>query len=505
MPSTRYALDFREEASNEQKEYSPFNSKSDYNVLLELQKDINQTLKLLPLKILGTGTNKQIAMKRFNLILATIFVLIASAFAYAQESLPNLVRRIKPSVVLVVLYDANGKKIGTGSGFCVAPGQVITNYHVVKIASRVEVHTATGGVYPVSDFSTTNEQDDLAVLRIAANSAQLPPLPVARTLPEEGERVIVIGSPRGLEGSVSDGIVSSVRSVRTGKILQITAPISQGSSGSPVVNMRGEVVGVAAGANERGQNLNFAISAESVLALVPSASRATTTNNETTTARKRAVKLFEQGDALMSKNDYARALKYFEQAITEDPDWADGWLVLGVVQKIQNDDKAAIESFQQVLKIGVDPDDEFDTYKFLGELHINLKQYKQAVENYKQAVRLKPDDAESFYRLGGALYGTHQYVEAIDAFKRCLNLKPNYLNANFMLGSVYLSAKQFAESAAILRKEIRLNPRNNNARFNLAIAYHGLGDKDSALSEYETLRRLDPKLAKKLLELLVAN
>jgi hypothetical protein len=94
------------------------------------------------------------------------------------------------------------------------------------------------------------------------------PLSMTISIPEVGERVAVIGSPLGLERTVSDGIVSAVREIPTfGNIYQITAPISPGSSGSPVVNMKGEIIGVATFQYAEGQNLNFAIPAQRITKL----------------------------------------------------------------------------------------------------------------------------------------------------------------------------------------------------------------------------------------------
>ena len=78
----------------------------------------------------------------------------------------------------------------------------------------------------------------------------------------EGQRVLVIGNPDGLEGTVSDGIISAFRSGRS--MIQITAPISPGSSGSPVLDETGQVIGMATLVSKEGQNLNFAISAEAI-------------------------------------------------------------------------------------------------------------------------------------------------------------------------------------------------------------------------------------------------
>jgi hypothetical protein len=102
-------------------------------------------------------------------------------------------------------------------------------------------------------------------------------LTVSREVPEVGERVVVIGSPQLLELTVSEGIVSAIRTeTHKGQAIQMTAPISGGSSSGPVINLRGEVVGVSTFYREGGQNLNFAISGNRIPALTPGPAKALT-------------------------------------------------------------------------------------------------------------------------------------------------------------------------------------------------------------------------------------
>jgi hypothetical protein len=96
-------------------------------------------------------------------------------------------------------------------------------------------------------------------------------LPVADSTPEIGERVLVVGNPLSLEFSVSDGIVAAIRNIpeySSGKVVQITAPVSPGSSGSPVINMQGEAIAVAFYVYFKGENLNFAIPSEKVKEII---------------------------------------------------------------------------------------------------------------------------------------------------------------------------------------------------------------------------------------------
>ncbi len=162
----------------------------------------------------------------------------------------DLVERVMPSIVLIKT-DA-----GTGSGFFVSSaGDILTNYHVIREASYITVTPQNGRSLSAS-LKDYDAKRDMALLTI--NS----PYPVkflniSRTLPRQGEAVIAIGNPKGLSGTVSNGIVSAFRENNTW--VQFTAPISPGSSGGALINLKGEVVGMPTKLRTDGQNLNFAI------------------------------------------------------------------------------------------------------------------------------------------------------------------------------------------------------------------------------------------------------
>lgn len=186
-----------------------------------------------------------------------------------ELSVSAVATQARSSVVVIRTYDDAGEQVALGSGFIVAGGRVVTNAHVVAGASRAEVVGSDGQLLLTTTFAEAlSTEVDLAVL------ARLPGrtrgLPLARGVPALGEHVVVIGAPEGLTYSVTDGIVSGERAIRSGKWLQISAPISAGSSGGPVLNLRGEVVGVSVASLEEGQNLNFAIPAADIRAVINS-------------------------------------------------------------------------------------------------------------------------------------------------------------------------------------------------------------------------------------------
>jgi S1-C subfamily serine protease len=199
-----------------------------------------------------------------------VLVLLSVAAVQAQESLPTLVKRVKPAVVAIATYDASGEALVTGSGFFLRPGQVVTNLHVIRGAVRAEIKTldGKGKIFPVNGTLALDEEGDLALLSVDTPSERPRSTELASELPDEGEPIFVIGNPLKLEGSVSDGIVSAVREVPNSyRIIQITAPISHGNSGSPVFNLKGQVLGVVTIKVTNGQNINLAIAAARVAEL----------------------------------------------------------------------------------------------------------------------------------------------------------------------------------------------------------------------------------------------
>ena len=198
------------------------------------------------------------------MLAAVIMLSYPICFAQRFENYATLVEQVRPSVVLVRAFDASGKALKNGTGFCVGSQLFITNYHVIEGARKVMIRTADDRNISV-EIDSRNKAADLALLK-AGNDVGLKPLRFAASLPKVGTKIIVVGNPLGLTGTASDGIVSAIRSGDE-EYVQITAPISRGSSGSPVLDLDGDVIGVATMVLEGGQNLNFAISSKYIHSL----------------------------------------------------------------------------------------------------------------------------------------------------------------------------------------------------------------------------------------------
>jgi S1-C subfamily serine protease len=239
--------------------------------------------------------------------------LMAACLLSAEENLPALIKRVEPSIVVVITHNHQGKILGQGTGFFVnREGDVITNRHVLEGASTVEIKTNGGEIYKVKRILADDKEGDLIRLEIDLQGDTTRPMPMSASSPEVGERIFVIGTPLGLEKTVSDGIVSAVREIpEFGKIIQLTAPISPGSSGSPVVNMKGEVVGVATFFVIAGQNLNFAVPVERIRGMISDGAKtiAEWGDRKKEEERSEASEIYLLGLRHLWIEDYERALR----------------------------------------------------------------------------------------------------------------------------------------------------------------------------------------------------
>ena len=209
---------------------------------------------------------------RKSVLIILLLLSVTSAFSQRPRPRPTLVQKVKvqapltprqivdkvlPSIVLVVTQDNQGETIAQGSGFIYKPGLVVTNLHVFTRASNAFVRVVGGKVnYKVTGVVGIDIRHDLCIFQIDDNA--IPPLFLSNSIkPSIGDEIFAFGNPKGLEGSVSKGIVSGLK--RDLDLMQIDASISPGSSGGPIVNDRAEVVGIAVSSLVSGQNLNFAI------------------------------------------------------------------------------------------------------------------------------------------------------------------------------------------------------------------------------------------------------
>jgi serine protease Do len=209
---------------------------------------------------------------RINLILALINLsLIHTSAVCAQGDLSALIKKVISSVVVINVFNREGKWRGGGTGFFIKEeGLLVTNRHVIDGRARAVAKLSNGEFLPVRGLLSEDSIGDLVILILEGKGLSFPTLSLTDREVESGQPIVVIGNPLGHEGMVSEGIVWEVRNMPDfGKIILHTAAISEGSSGSPVLNMGGEVIGVVVGHSiVEGQDRNSAISVDRVKGLL---------------------------------------------------------------------------------------------------------------------------------------------------------------------------------------------------------------------------------------------
>ena len=232
----------------------------------------------IPQHSLRVESPRQVLLIVSGAVGLVLFAIIAYRIGNLTSSLTprEIYSRYANRVVTVQAVNSRSELSVEGTGILWRNSAVLTNRHIIAQARKITVKRHDAGVWPLTpgadvEYSVwlSNKEQDWAVIiptvTASGHNDSLAALPVLSTLPAVGEEVIVIGNPAGLTNSLSTGVVAGVRQDSTGDWIQITAAISPGSSGSPVFDIKGRLLGLATMNFMNGQNLNFAISIKPVV------------------------------------------------------------------------------------------------------------------------------------------------------------------------------------------------------------------------------------------------
>lgn len=444
----------------------------------------------------GLPVRQQLKMRT---ILASAIIFVTLSLQTHGQSPPielsALAKRARPAVFLLVTYDASKKELATGSGFTVSrDGTLITNYHVIEKAHSAIVKSESGGFFPIQGLLAVDAANDLAILKIEGKDFPFLNLGSSDNL-EAGVRICVIGSPLGLEGTLSEGIISAVREVAgLRRWLQITASISPGSSGSPVFNSKGEVVGVATMLLRGGQSLNFAIAIEAarkLLTQVESTTKAQPFKESLAVADKNIGTDPDLVAALgaVTSGDYARMLSHAQVLVKKYPEDSLAHFVVGLAYAFLNFTADAINAYQQAIKL---KPDYADAWNNLGSVYRNSGNTAEAINAIKQAVKLKPEDADPWYNLGVVYNDSGRIADAIAAYQQAIRLKTDYADAWFNLGRVYDKNRQITDAITAYQQALTFKPDDVKTLINLGNVYDDAGRIADAISAYKQVIKLDP-------------
>ena len=315
-----------------------------------------------------------------------IFVILLTYFLGSCAPAPDVPQFAEDALAATVyleMTDAQVLPISYGSGFFVSQEHIVTNYHVIAGAAHGTAKiVGKTRRYLIQGIVAIDVDNDLALLQVTIPGVK--PLRLGdNDKVRIGDQVYVAGSPKGLEGTFSDGIISRISRGEDKEYLQMTAPISPGSSGGPVLNSEGKVIGVAFMTIEGGQNLNFAIPSKYVKALL------NTKGTGTPLAQRdhdiSAETYYNRGNTKHDIGFYQNAISDYSKAIRLKPDFVEAYHNRGYTKASLGQHVEAIADFNAVIQLN--PDDA-SAYSNRGLSKAELGQTWAAKQDLRTALKL---------------------------------------------------------------------------------------------------------------------
>ncbi len=434
-------------------------------------------------------------MKKLILYIFLFSIIEVAAQSRGPE---KIYEKVNDAVVRIYTYHDDNSMHGQGSGVILKDkGWIISNYHLLGDASYI--YAEHNGVYiKLDSILATDEKKDILILKLASDkdSKQFKTIPRLRVGNSDnlkvGQRIYAIGSPYGFENTMTEGIISGLRSSfdSSRSFIQISAPISSGSSGGAVLNAKGELIGISTMviAGETAQNLNFALPINDVI-LLSELSIQKSNDPELISV----VEYYRKGQNDYMAQKYYSALDNFRSAlqICNDKEQRGAlYYYMGLsYQRLINYDSAEFyfdKSLHQVISA--------DTYMRLGEIKTDKKDYKLAGLYFEKAISESPNAWEAYNNLGVIYYKQKEYIKAIEQLKFSLKLYPKNPNACYLLGKIAEDTGKDDIAISFYTDAIRLNPQYAEAYLALSGIYLDAGETEKAIRYQQKAYQINPKL-----------
>ena len=335
--------------------------------------------------------NPRKALPYFTVLGLLLFYIIVAA----AQGTEQIAEKTAVATVYLEMTDAGGEILGSGSGFLVERDHIATNFHVIEGAAKgtvTQVNKSTK--YTIEGISATDEENGLALLRVKALGGEPLPLGDSDTV-TASEAVYVAGNPKGVEGVFLNDRVSSLYEVGTKKRFQMTGLIHPSNSGGPVLNTKGQVIGISLIALESGQNLNLAIPSNYLKRLLAQSGKPKPLRQV-----KRSISAethLRRGYAKYRLDQYQAAINDYDAAISLKPDFVSAYYFRGTAKRLLGDYKAAIEDYSTAIDL---KDDFALAYYFRGTIRSDLGEHFIAIQDYNKAIDANPDFAFAYLRRG---------------------------------------------------------------------------------------------------------
>ncbi|MBN2033600.1 MAG: serine protease [Deltaproteobacteria bacterium] len=419
-------------------------------------------------------------MKRESQGILISLIALFAVNVYAKTA-TEVFDQVSPSLVLVRIYDSKVNVMRSGTGVVVSTGVIATNCRLIDDAAKTEVEYQ--GQKYIASLRHCDLDRDVCSLTVSKLKA-----PVARTGStgrlKVGARVFSIGAIEGINPTLSEGTISSVRPGKGGQHLQISVPIPPGSSGGGLFDEAGRFIGFHAFYVIEGQQLDLAIPVEWITELPKRH------NKLSAPAQPGTIDCLNKAVALENKRDWDGLITHCVNWTKVKPEEAVAWYNLANAYRLSGQTAKGIDTYRQFLRIN--PEDA-EAWNNLGIAYGKSAQTIKAIEAYQKALTINPEYAEVWYNLGNAYRLSGQKAKEIEAYEKALKINPEDAEAWNNLGIAYGRSGRTVKEIEAYKKALKINPEDAEAWTNLGIAYDRSGQTAKAIEAYEKVLKINPE------------
>jgi len=417
-------------------------------------------------------------ISRAKIVFLALFILLpfSCSTEIPVKTLPEegrikqIIRDQGKSVVFIGVYDSQENLVLFGSGFFISSdGLLITNYHVIEKAYSAVIKRIDGKFYDEVYLISYDEDKDIALLKVNEANSPFSILGDSQTA-SQGDKVITIGNPQGFQNTVSDGIISAIRDVEGIKLFQITCPISQGSSGGPLYNLRGDVIGITTLSSDIGQNLNFAIPINYIGPLQKDQDKLSL-KEKYLKDQKQLLENYLKKQKMSSRLDpkdsiFPEAYELYKKAEATD---RYPFLFAGYGTSNQK----AIDFLELTIEI-----DAYyhAAYFVLGMSYVNTKKFTLAEQYLLKCIEIKPKFQGAYIELADLYKDMNRNGEALQFYNKALNTGSPQANIYSGIGDLFLKIDDLDKAEQFYKKMLNFKDSLHDANEKLSLLYLRKGD-----------------------------
>ncbi|MBN4062100.1 trypsin-like peptidase domain-containing protein [Bacteroidales bacterium AH-315-I05] len=373
----------------------------------------------------------------------------------------------KDAVVLIETYNKDNKLLKLGTGFFIdKTGVAVSTTNIFADAASAKIKTADGSEYSIKEIINADENAGLVLFSLNETSGkEFSSLTANYEKPKKDQEVFILGNPFVLQNGVSKGKIKRTREIiGYGNSIQITAPVSPGSSGSPVLDMSGKVIGITTIGLVEGENLNFAIDINQLknLGKKKAGNIRFLSDEEGENTGVDYEYYFLKAIVARDTNDWIMALYYFSKELERNPKNAEAYFHRGITRFRLDDIEDAFENLNKAIKLN---ENMVAAYIQRGIIKLSITDFDGAFSDFNRAIVLDPKNAMAYYNKGQANMTVKNYKAATKDFVKALKFDPKFKDSWYQLALAEIELKKYDDAIIDFGKVIELDVENAEAYF----------------------------------------